>query len=51
MRASAATGARDATRGFSKAASSALNASDVVVALSTCQHVSAIEERGAENRE
>lgn len=40
VRALVATGAYDATRGFSKA----VNASDVV-ALNTCQHVPAIEKR------
>ncbi len=42
-----ATGACDATLGFSKAVSSAVNASEVaavVVALNTCQHVPAVGE-------
>lgn len=52
-----ATGDYDPTRGFSEAASSAVNASEVaaVVALNTCQHVPAIgeterEELKIENR-
>lgn len=47
MRPMIATAAGDATRGFSKAASCAVNASEVaavVVALSTCQHVPAVGE-------
>lgn len=42
-----ATGADDTTRGFSQAASGPVNLSQVaavVVALNTCQHVSAVRE-------